>query len=91
MIGTKATSAVRLFHPPTPAQWGPKGANSVRRGFFGIRHELKFRDVLDGLANTIAMGEIPSDLGDRDKRTAIRGSNGAESSVSCFGQPDVLP
>jgi len=30
---------------------------------------MKFRDVLDGLANTICMGEIVTDLGDRDKRT----------------------
>ena len=29
----------------------------------------KFRDILDGLSNTIAMGEIATDLGDRDIRT----------------------
>ncbi|NND97812.1 MAG: DUF1559 domain-containing protein [Pirellulaceae bacterium] len=42
---------------------------SVSRGFFMIRKEAKFRDILDGLSNTIAMGEIISDLGDRDKRS----------------------
>ena len=63
--------------PNRTSTWGPRAAASVRRGFFGIRHEMKFRDVLDGLANTIAMGEIPSDLGDRDRRTAIRHSSGA--------------
>ncbi len=40
------------------------------RGFFVPRQDAKFRDVLDGLANTIAMGEIASDLGDFDVRTA---------------------
>ncbi len=40
------------------------------RGFFMIRKEAKFRDILDGLSNTIAMGEIVTDLGDRDIRSA---------------------
>tara|TARA_R110002049_G_scaffold46487_1_gene135175 strand:- start:130736 stop:132187 length:1452 start_codon:yes stop_codon:yes gene_type:complete len=50
------------------------------RGFFVSRSENKFRDILDGLSNTIAAGEIPSDLGDRDVRTAPyvqAGRNGA--------------
>tara|TARA_R110002049_G_scaffold46487_1_gene135176 strand:- start:132684 stop:134012 length:1329 start_codon:yes stop_codon:yes gene_type:complete len=40
------------------------------RGFFVPRYKSSFRDVLDGLSNTIAMGEVPTDLGDRDVRTA---------------------
>ncbi|MCM2374895.1 DUF1559 domain-containing protein [Aporhodopirellula aestuarii] len=40
-----------------------------QRGFFVPRQTTKFRDVLDGLANTICMGEICTDLGDQDKRT----------------------
>ena len=39
------------------------------RGAFRARTETKFRDVLDGLSNTIAAGEIATDLGDRDIRT----------------------
>ena len=41
-----------------------------QRGMF-VAHakEMKFRDVLDGLSNTIAMGEIATDLGDYDIRT----------------------
>ena len=35
---------------------------------FVPHNEAKFRDILDGLANTIAMGEIITDLGDRDNR-----------------------
>ena len=49
---------------------------AVDRGFFTGRKSLKFRDILDGLSNTIAMGEIPTDLGDNDKRTVISRSNG---------------
>ncbi|SMP55613.1 prepilin-type N-terminal cleavage/methylation domain-containing protein/prepilin-type processing-associated H-X9-DG domain-containing protein [Neorhodopirellula lusitana] len=47
-------------------------AETVRachRGFFTPRDEGKaFRDVLDGLSNTIAMGEIITYLGDQDTR-----------------------
>ncbi len=39
------------------------------RGIFVPRIDNKFRDVLDGLSNTIMCGEIATDLGDRDVRT----------------------
>lgn len=57
LSGVNGTGSVRNF-------------NAVARGFFMVRKEAKFRDILDGLANTIAMGEIMTDLGDRDIRTA---------------------
>lgn len=38
---------------------------------------MNFRDILDGTANTICMGEIPTDLGDNDKRT--RGATAART------------
>ncbi len=47
-------------------------ANATRaacRGFFIPRQASKFRDCLDGLANTICAGEIVTDLGDRDVRS----------------------
>jgi prepilin-type N-terminal cleavage/methylation domain-containing protein/prepilin-type processing-associated H-X9-DG protein len=40
------------------------------RGVFVPRRFTAFRDIQDGLANTIAGGEIATDLGDRDVRTA---------------------
>ncbi|QDT10137.1 DUF1559 domain-containing protein [Planctomycetes bacterium K23_9] len=49
--------------------WNARAFNSVARGFFATRKEAKFRDVLDGLSNTIAMGEMITDLGDRDIRS----------------------
>ena len=42
---------------------------AAQRGFFKNQQELRFRDVLDGLSNTICMGEICTDLGDNDRRT----------------------
>ncbi|EMI55878.1 DUF1559 domain-containing protein [Rhodopirellula sallentina] len=43
-----------------------------QRGFFKFgNNKLKFRDCLDGLSNTIAMGEFATYLGDGDKRTSI--------------------
>lgn len=43
-----------------------------QRGVFIPHTTMRFRDILDGLANTIMMGEIATDLGDRDTRTAPR-------------------
>jgi prepilin-type N-terminal cleavage/methylation domain-containing protein/prepilin-type processing-associated H-X9-DG protein len=43
--------------------------NASCRGVFVVRKQMKFRDILDGLSNTIAAGEIATDLGDRDVRT----------------------
>lgn len=44
-------------------------AQTSLRGFFKPRLDSRFRDVLDGLSNTICMGEIVTDLGDNDIRT----------------------
>lgn len=66
--------------------WSHRAARSVNRGVFMNRRESKFRDILDGLANTIAMGEIRTDLGDRDIRSAIqwaaRGSQAVNNNPS---------
>ena len=45
-------------------------SRAADRGMFVSHKAAKFRDVLDGLSNTIAMGEIATDLGDRDNRTS---------------------
>lgn len=49
---------------------GVQNFKAVARGVFQVRKESKFRDILDGLSNTIAMGEIITDLGDRDIRSS---------------------
>ncbi len=55
--------------PPVANEGWAIEARAKNRGFFQIHDESRFRDVLDGLSNTIAAGEIATDLGDRDVRT----------------------
>ncbi len=46
--------------------WSVERARAAQRGFFWNRNEMKFRDVLDGLANTIAAGEVCTSGGKRE-------------------------
>jgi prepilin-type N-terminal cleavage/methylation domain-containing protein len=46
------------------------------RGAFVYRKKSAFRDILDGLANTIMCGEIVTDLGDRDIRSTPANAGG---------------
>ena len=61
---------------PPPDDWRPTVFQAADRGFFSKRQATKFRDILDGLSNTVAMAEIVTDLGDRDKRSAASAENG---------------
>jgi prepilin-type N-terminal cleavage/methylation domain-containing protein len=68
---------------------------AAMRGVFVPRSRVRFRDVLDGLANTILAGEIATDLGDRDVRTNPNtnldmGMNSPTPS-SCSQNPDIDP
>ena len=54
-----------------------------QRGIFLMRHNFKFQNIKDGTSNTIAMGEIATDLGDRDKRTdPARNADGLSPSIN---------
>ena len=57
--------------------WRSQRVRPSDRGVFFPRKSTKFRDILDGTANTIMGGEIATDLGDRDRRTAWARSNGS--------------
>ncbi len=46
-------------------------SRAAARGGFVTRQKIGFRDYLDGTANTIAAGEIATDLGDRSIRTSM--------------------
>jgi hypothetical protein len=46
--------------------WAVQRARAAQRGFFWNRQEMKFRDVLDGLSNTIAAGEVVTSGGKRE-------------------------
>lgn len=48
---------------------GKEEINASGRGIFVPRQSLRFRDILDGLSNTLMAGEIATDLGDKDIRT----------------------
>jgi hypothetical protein len=46
--------------------WAVERARAAQRGFFWNRVDMKFRDVLDGLSNTIAAGEVVTSGGKRE-------------------------
>ncbi len=54
-------------------------ARAAHRGFFQPFQDGRFRDVLDGLSTTIAMGEIITALQDGDKRGNGVATNGGNS------------
>lgn len=63
-------------------------ARAAHRGFFMPLQEAKFRDCLDGLSNTVAMGEIATDLGDNDNRT-VTTESGANQSAPGVSLPNI--
>ena len=69
-----------------PQAWVPIRARAACRGAFVARTETKFRDILDGLSNTIVAGEITTDLGDRDIRTMPALDNDVPT---LLGEPDL--
>ncbi|EMI21107.1 secreted protein containing DUF1559 [Rhodopirellula maiorica SM1] len=65
-------------------------AVSAHRGVFRPFKPLRFRDVLDGLANTIALGEIATSLDDLEIKGGVRagissGGMYADPFSTCFG------
>jgi prepilin-type N-terminal cleavage/methylation domain-containing protein/prepilin-type processing-associated H-X9-DG protein len=52
-----------------------ENARAAFRGVFANNVTTGFRDILDGTANTIMMGEIATDLGDEDARTDMAMNN----------------
>ncbi|WP_404305257.1 DUF1559 family PulG-like putative transporter [Neorhodopirellula lusitana] len=79
------------------SQWSPSGAAQMEatgRGMFVPRMVTSFADVTDGLSNTIMLGEIATDLGDKDTRTHPSINNGWEEGVLadiqiCSSQIDI--
>ncbi|MFG0286586.1 MAG: DUF1559 domain-containing protein [Rhodopirellula sp. JB044] len=80
-VGDDAMTNFGPYHPWFGGErWGDILVNDARahyRGFFKPMLKSRFRDVLDGLANTIAAGEMNTDLGDRDITTAALNNPGA--------------
>ena len=77
--------AKQVEGPFTGANLRGDGAIAYRataRGAFGLYTTNKFRDILDGLSNTVAMGEINTSLGDMDITTEARTQGGTGAAVS---------
>ena len=66
-LGQQNTGGVNETGQANPTEY-PR-AVKANRGMFRSRVAMGFRDVLDGLANTIAAGEFNTDLGDRSVTT----------------------
>ncbi|TWU51291.1 DUF1559 domain-containing protein [Rubripirellula reticaptiva] len=51
--------------------WCTPRRGSYNRGFFQTRYQTSFRDILDGLSNTIACGEILTDNGTLEVNSTV--------------------
>ncbi len=63
-------------HENANSQGGPnnaaaEAARATNRGFFWARNKTNFGSILDGLSNTIAMGEIATSLGQKEVRVDL--------------------
>ena len=76
----------KLKVTPADAQW----SNAGQRGMFVAHTQMAFRDVLDGLSNTIMAGEINTDLGDSDITTEAAAWKGSKANPSICRE-DVDP
>ncbi|TWT82842.1 hypothetical protein CA13_43050 [Planctomycetes bacterium CA13] len=69
-------------------------AKTSCRGVFFPRNVTRFRDILDGLSNSIMAGELNTDLGDSDITTqAVNGSSGGSiinDPSRCYNNVDSL-
>ncbi|TWU55901.1 DUF1559 domain-containing protein [Rubripirellula reticaptiva] len=66
------------------AEWSRAG----QRGAFVVHTKMAFRDILDGLSNTIIAGEMNTDLGDRDITTTAA-YNKNDPSTGVKAKPSV--
>ena len=82
--------------------WLTERSEAACRGFFWARKQQRFRDVLDGLSNTIAMGEILTDRRqllanstnmrmDGTSQNLDFGGGSAASPADCMNHPDLDP
>ncbi len=76
-LGIESATTVTLSNLATHAT----EARAACRGAFVSHQTMRFRDVLDGMSNTIFAGEIATDLGDNDIRTIAAIGNDASELV----------
>lgn len=90
--GTSGGTDAQLSRPSGLVQ----EARAAMRGAFVPRQTTRFRDILDGLSNTIVAGEIATDLGDNDTRTDPKTdlditTPANVSPSNCSGHPNLDP
>ncbi len=75
----------------TGSDWGIYEANIACRGMFMARRSMQFRDVLDGLSNTVAAGEIMTDLGVNDvrQRPIVPATGNVRTDGAGYCQPHI--
>ncbi|MEE2934619.1 MAG: DUF1559 domain-containing protein [Planctomycetota bacterium] len=67
-----------------------RNTRAACRGAFVPRKDSKFRDILDGLSNTIACGEMITDLGDRSiQGTGLHARNNGLGNSNAMLDPSV--
>jgi prepilin-type N-terminal cleavage/methylation domain-containing protein/prepilin-type processing-associated H-X9-DG protein len=71
--------------------WRAERVKPCDRGVFFFRRQNSLRDLMDGTANTICMGEVATDLEDQDSRTALSRDNGGGdwNAAEVAGGPNV--
>ncbi|QDT07869.1 hypothetical protein K227x_62980 [Rubripirellula lacrimiformis] len=69
--------------------WLMQQVRAAQRGMFVPRANGKFRDTLDGLANTVMMAEIITSLGDRDIRSVGSRAKGSRWGGGVEGNPSI--
>ncbi len=74
--------------------WLVERSRAANRGFFWARQKTGFRDILDGLANTVAAGEIVTDSGTREVnsvviRTRLQFGGGSAAAPADCDRPGV--
>ena len=69
--------------------WYVERTRSEQRGMFIARTDMRFRDTLDGLSNTIMMGEIATGLGDEDIRTTAISPSAWGDTAQVQNNPDT--
>ncbi len=77
--------------PYTASTGSANVSNAAHRGMFVNARKMNFRDVLDGLSNTVMCGEIATDLGDNDNRTTVPLNTGQHASAQERNQCRLNP
>ncbi|SMP73251.1 prepilin-type N-terminal cleavage/methylation domain-containing protein/prepilin-type processing-associated H-X9-DG domain-containing protein [Neorhodopirellula lusitana] len=89
-ISGQLNSALDNAGKPSTNMWVVDIGRFGPRGVFKARSKMGFRDILDGLSNTICAGEMLTDLGDNDIRTTGVGHKNSYSPAVSYATGALL-